>query len=106
MVVFGLILACVAIALLCAGPVALLGGYNAILARLQDTDPHNPLVQDGWELMTTARQTRIVSAYIDRFGVDLNVTVTIGGLVGTLPGLYFGGHLAGFVMGLLPGFPL
>jgi hypothetical protein len=71
------------------GPAAGMVGYVAIVRRLQREHPNNPLTQDNWlSLLLAARMTRVVNSYIDTYGVDANVGLTLGGLAITLPGLY------------------
>lgn len=90
------------IALICSAPIAARIGYGAMLARLEKEDPNNSLLQGSWEMIATARQNKIVLAYIDRYGFDANFLLTLGGFVMTLPGFYLGWHLALLVMSLFP----
>ena len=91
----------VTLLLVCSGPIATLTGYRAIVNRLETDDPNNPLLQGSWRL-TSARQRRIVTAYLDMYGVDANVGLTLGGLAVTIPAWYFSGYFARWLMNMMP----
>lgn len=79
------ILAFATLLLVCAGPIAAIIGYRAIIDRLRSRDPKNPLLEGACEPLTARRQGRIVMAYLEAYGVDANVGLAIGGLAFTIP---------------------
>ena len=100
------ILAFVTLLLICSGPVASIIGYRAIIGRLRSDDPENPLLEGTWEPLTTARQRRVVMAYIETYGVDVNVGLAIGGLAVAIPAWYLSGYTAQWLINLMPSMKL
>ena len=98
----GLVLCVLALALICGGPIASIIGYNALFARLWRDNPHHPVWRTSGGFETAATQKQIVWAYLGAYGIDLNVMLTVGGLVMAIPGLYLGGRMASYVVSLFP----
>jgi hypothetical protein len=88
--------------LICGGPIASIIGYRAMVRRLTVDDPENPLLPGTWEPLTAARQRRVVVAYCDAYGVDVNVGLAIGGLAMTIPAWYLSGYTAQWLTALVP----
>ena len=95
------VLAFVTLLLICSGPIASFIGYRAIINRLWSDDPENPVLDCTWERLTAARQRRIVTAYFETYGFDLNIGLTIGGLAVTIPGWYLSGYTGQWLNNLL-----
>ena len=98
----GLVLCVLALALICGGPIASIIGYNALFARLWRDNPHHPVWRTSGGFESSATQRQIVWAYIGAYGIDVNVMLNVGGLVMAIPGLYLGGRVASFGVGLFP----
>jgi hypothetical protein len=80
------------------GPAVSLTGYVAIVNRL---DQH-PLVQDSWVcLMGTNRTIRVLNAYVETYAIDMDVALTVGGMLMTLPAWYVATKVAPILMTLL-----
>src|SRR5258707_7013714 len=90
----GLVLCFLALALICGGPIASIVGYNALFARLWRDHPHDPVWRTSGGFEAAATQRQIVWAYIGAYGIDVNVMLTVGGLVIAIPGPYLRGRVA------------
>jgi hypothetical protein len=82
----------------CIGPAVSLTGYVAIVNRLG----HHPLVQDSWVyLMRTRRTIEVLNAYVETYAIDMDVALTVGGILMTLPAWYVATKVAPILMTLL-----
>lgn len=87
--------------LICVGPITSIIGYRGIVDRLTSDDPKHPLLQGTWEMRTAARQTKIVNAYIEKYGMDRNVGMAVAGVTGSLLAWYLSGYPGRWLMNLL-----
>jgi hypothetical protein len=99
---FTLLVTIVTILIALSGLIASVVGYRAILDRLRREEPNHPLSSSRWWSGSAARQTQVVSYYINRYGADANVFLAGGGLAMMIPVLYFGFRIAPFVLSLWP----
>jgi hypothetical protein len=62
-----------------------------------DLGHHPPLVQDNWVYLIGARRTiRVLNAYIDAYGIDTHIALTVGGYLMTRPIWYVATKLRPF----------
>ena len=81
------------------GPAVSMAGYIAIVNRLGE----DPVVQVGWVrlMYSTRRSISVLNAYVETYGIDRMVAMTVLGNLATLPALYMATKLLPILSRLL-----